>query len=209
MRRPMPRDRRALAARRGGRVGVVAVLGARLRRRHAIVGVGRRRPSTARSALSRGRDAPPPMDGRGRPGRRRSTLAMRRGPSSTTRRWCRRRCRAARPASAGRPSRTPARQVDGGPPAGLLAYVDGEPAGWLGSGRAVARRLERSRTIPRSTTAGLVDRVLQGPVGYRRSASRRAARRRRGLCREPVLPASRPIRSTRRRRVDARSPRRR
>ena len=36
------------------------------------------------------------------------------------------------------------------PPAGLLAYVDGEVAGWLGFGpRPMLPRLERSRTIPR------------------------------------------------------------
>ena len=41
-------------------------------------------------------------------------------------------------------------QVDEGPPApGLIAYADGEPAGWLGLGpRASMERLVRSRTIP-------------------------------------------------------------
>jgi GNAT superfamily N-acetyltransferase len=36
------------------------------------------------------------------------------------------------------------------PPAGMLAYVDGEPAGWCGFGvRTRLPRLERSRTIPK------------------------------------------------------------
>ena len=36
------------------------------------------------------------------------------------------------------------------PPAGMLAYVDGEVAGWCGFGpRPLLPRLERSRTIPR------------------------------------------------------------
>lgn len=36
------------------------------------------------------------------------------------------------------------------PPPGLLAYVDGEPAGWCGMGpRRDMGRLERSRTIPK------------------------------------------------------------
>lgn len=41
-------------------------------------------------------------------------------------------------------------QVRRGPPApGLLAYVDAQPAGWLGLGpRAAMERLVRSRTIP-------------------------------------------------------------
>jgi ribosomal protein S18 acetylase RimI-like enzyme len=41
------------------------------------------------------------------------------------------------------------RQTEGTPPPGLLAYVDGVPAGWVGFGpRAGMERLVRSRTIP-------------------------------------------------------------
>jgi GNAT superfamily N-acetyltransferase len=41
------------------------------------------------------------------------------------------------------------RQVSEGPPPGLLAYVDGQPVGWVGIGpRAEMGRLVRSRTIP-------------------------------------------------------------
>jgi GNAT superfamily N-acetyltransferase len=41
-------------------------------------------------------------------------------------------------------------QLDEEPPPGLLAYVDGEVAGWCGFGpRPALPRLERSRTIPK------------------------------------------------------------
>ena len=41
-------------------------------------------------------------------------------------------------------------QLDEEPPPGMLAYVDGEVAGWCGFGpRANLPRLERSRTIPK------------------------------------------------------------
>jgi GNAT superfamily N-acetyltransferase len=41
-------------------------------------------------------------------------------------------------------------QLDDDPPAGMLAYVDGEVAGWCGFGpRLRLPRLERSRTIPK------------------------------------------------------------
>ena len=41
-------------------------------------------------------------------------------------------------------------QLDDDPPAGMLAYVDGEVAGWCGFGpRPRLPRLERSRTIPK------------------------------------------------------------
>ena len=42
------------------------------------------------------------------------------------------------------------RQMAGAaPPPGFLAYVDGEPAGWVGvSARSIAPRLRNSRTIP-------------------------------------------------------------
>lgn len=42
------------------------------------------------------------------------------------------------------------RQVEEGPPPGMLAYVDGEPAGWLGFWpRDRMERIVRSRTIPK------------------------------------------------------------
>jgi GNAT superfamily N-acetyltransferase len=61
-------------------------------------------------------------------------------------------------------------QVAGGPPPGLIAYLDGEPAGWLGLWpRHQLERLVRSRTIP------VVDDVpvwsivcFQIRVGFRR-----------------------------------------
>ena len=41
-------------------------------------------------------------------------------------------------------------QLDEDPPAGMLAYIDGEVAGWCGFGpRPRLPRLERSRTIPK------------------------------------------------------------
>jgi GNAT superfamily N-acetyltransferase len=41
-------------------------------------------------------------------------------------------------------------QLDEDPPAGMLAYVDGEVAGWCGFGpRPALPRLQRSRTIPK------------------------------------------------------------
>jgi GNAT superfamily N-acetyltransferase len=41
-------------------------------------------------------------------------------------------------------------QLEGDPPPGMLAYVDGEVAGWCGFGpRLSLPRLERSRTIPK------------------------------------------------------------
>jgi GNAT superfamily N-acetyltransferase len=41
-------------------------------------------------------------------------------------------------------------QLDEDPPAGMLAYVDGEVAGWCGFGpRLALPRLQRSRTIPK------------------------------------------------------------
>jgi GNAT superfamily N-acetyltransferase len=56
------------------------------------------------------------------------------------------------------------------PPAGLLAYVDGEVAGWIGfAPRPLLPRLERSRTIPKlddiPVWAVLCFRIR---VGYRR-----------------------------------------
>ena len=56
------------------------------------------------------------------------------------------------------------------PPAGLLAYVDGEVAGWIGfAPRSLLPRLERSRTIPKLDAipvwAVLCFRIR---VGYRR-----------------------------------------
>ena len=52
-------------------------------------------------------------------------------------------------AGATRPERLRA-QLERSPPPGMLAYVDGEVAGWLGFGpRPSLPRLERSRTIPK------------------------------------------------------------
>lgn len=67
-------------------------------------------------------------------------------------------------------------QLDETPSPGMLAYVDGEPAGWLGFGpRARVERLVRSRTIP------AVDDVpvwsvycFTVRVGYRRQGIARA-----------------------------------
>jgi GNAT superfamily N-acetyltransferase len=61
-------------------------------------------------------------------------------------------------------------QLDDEPPAGLLAYVDGEVAGWCGFGvRDRLPRLARSRTIPRVDDK-LVWSVLcfKVRVGFRR-----------------------------------------
>ena len=42
------------------------------------------------------------------------------------------------------------RQVEAGPPPGLIAYLEGKPVGWVGVGvRDDMERLVRSRTIPR------------------------------------------------------------
>jgi len=56
---------------------------------------------------------------------------------------------AARAADESRPT-TLCRQLEGGPPSpGYLAYLDGEPVGWVGVGvRTDTPRLVRSRTIP-------------------------------------------------------------
>ena len=62
------------------------------------------------------------------------------------------------------------------PPAGMLAYVDGEPVGWVGFGvRERVGRLVRSRTIPK-----IDDRPVWSiycftvRVGYRRQGAARA-----------------------------------
>jgi GNAT superfamily N-acetyltransferase len=67
-------------------------------------------------------------------------------------------------------------QLGDDPPAGMLAYVDGEVAGWCGFGvRTRLPRLERSRTIPkiddRPVWAILCFNVR---VGYRRRGVARA-----------------------------------
>jgi ribosomal protein S18 acetylase RimI-like enzyme len=62
-------------------------------------------------------------------------------------------------------------EVDAGPPApGVIAYVDGEPAGWCGLGsRASLERLVRSRTIPRVDDIPVWSIVcFKVRVGYRR-----------------------------------------
>ncbi|WP_243226107.1 GNAT family N-acetyltransferase [Microbacterium sp. CIAB417] len=49
-------------------------------------------------------------------------------------------------------------EVDAGPPPGLIAYVDGEPAGWVRVGpRTVQRRIARTRAIVTSTPEPLDD----------------------------------------------------
>jgi GNAT superfamily N-acetyltransferase len=77
-------------------------------------------------------------------------------------------------------------QLESSPVPGLLAYVDGEPAGWCGIGpRASMGRLARSRTIPRIDNLpvwsivcflvrvgyrrrGVAAALLDGVVGYAR-----------------------------------------
>jgi GNAT superfamily N-acetyltransferase len=61
-------------------------------------------------------------------------------------------------------------QLDEVPPAGLLAYVDGEVAGWIGFGpRPRLPRLERSRTIPKIDDVAVWSIVcFRIRVGYRR-----------------------------------------
>lgn len=64
-------------------------------------------------------------------------------------------------------------QVDNDPPPGLLAYVDGDVAGWCGFGpRPSLPRLERSRTIPK---------IDDKPVWSILCFNIRAGYRRRGL----------------------------
>jgi GNAT superfamily N-acetyltransferase len=68
-------------------------------------------------------------------------------------------------------------QVEAGPPApGLVAYDDGEPAGWLGFGpRASMERLVRSRTIPTIDDAPVWSVVcFKVRVGHRRKGVARA-----------------------------------
>jgi GNAT superfamily N-acetyltransferase len=68
-------------------------------------------------------------------------------------------------------------QVDGGPPApGLIAYDDGEPAGWMGLGpRASMERLVRSRTIPALDDVPVWSIVcFKVLVGHRRKGVARA-----------------------------------
>lgn len=68
-------------------------------------------------------------------------------------------------------------QVDGGPAApGVIAYLDGEPAGWCGFGpRRTLERLVRSRTIPAVDDAPVWSIVcFKVRVGYRRRGVARA-----------------------------------
>jgi GNAT superfamily N-acetyltransferase len=69
------------------------------------------------------------------------------------------------------------RDVDAGPPApGVIAYVEGEPAGWCGFGpRASLERLVRSRTIPTIDDVPVWSIVcFKVRVGYRRRGVARA-----------------------------------
>jgi GNAT superfamily N-acetyltransferase len=61
-------------------------------------------------------------------------------------------------------------QLDEDPPAGMLAYVDGEVAGWIGfAPRDRMPRLERSRTIPKLDDLAVWSIVcFRIRVGYRR-----------------------------------------
>jgi GNAT superfamily N-acetyltransferase len=61
-------------------------------------------------------------------------------------------------------------QLEDDPPAGMLAYVDGEVAGWCGFGpRPGLPRLERSRTIPKIDDEPVWSVVcFNVRVGYRR-----------------------------------------
>jgi GNAT superfamily N-acetyltransferase len=61
-------------------------------------------------------------------------------------------------------------QLDEEPPAGLLAYVDGDVAGWIGfAPRPRLPRLERSRTIPKIDDAAVWSIVcFRIRVGFRR-----------------------------------------
>ena len=61
-------------------------------------------------------------------------------------------------------------QLESDPPAGMLAYLDGEVAGWLGFGpRSSLPRLEHSRTIPKIDDQRVWSIVCFNiRVGYRR-----------------------------------------
>ena len=61
-------------------------------------------------------------------------------------------------------------QLENDPPAGMLAYLDGEVAGWLGFGpRPSLPRLEHSRTIPKVDDQAVWSIVCFNiRVGYRR-----------------------------------------
>ena len=68
-------------------------------------------------------------------------------------------------------------QVNSAPPApGVIAYVDGEPAGWCGLGpRTAMERLVRSRTIPNVDDAPVWSIVcFKVRVGFRRQGVSRA-----------------------------------
>jgi GNAT superfamily N-acetyltransferase len=67
-------------------------------------------------------------------------------------------------------------QVEGDPPPGMLAYVDGQVAGWCGFGpRPSLPRLERSRTIPKIDDKPVWSILCFNiRVGYRRHGVARA-----------------------------------
>ena len=88
--------------------------------------------------------------------------------------WCQYWRRSSRAFSTGGPGSGEANldaQVRAGPPApGVIAYVNGEPAGWCGFGpRATLERLVRSRTIPVIDDLAVWSVVcFKVRVGYRR-----------------------------------------
>jgi GNAT superfamily N-acetyltransferase len=87
--------------------------------------------------------------------------------------WCQAPRGAARPYGAdGRGTRREQlrAQIEGDPPPGMLAYVDGEVAGWCGFGpRPSLPRLERSRTIPKIDDKAVWSILCFNiRVGYRR-----------------------------------------
>ncbi len=94
--------------------------------------------------------------------------------------WCqywRQSSGAYRAGGAGSGERNLRRQIKAGPTApGLIAYDDGEPAGWIGLGpRASMERLVRSRTIPAIDDVPVWSIVcFKVQVGHRRKGVARA-----------------------------------
>jgi hypothetical protein len=91
-------------------------------------------------------------------------------------------------------------QLEEDPPPGMLAYLDGDIAGWCGFGpRPNLPRLERSRTIPKIDDLAVWSILcFNVRVGYRRRASQPRCSTALSISRGgPALPAWRRIRSTR------------